>query len=50
MDEFKAEMNRRVGGGGIHCQCCNKYFGKDRKKLRRLARRVANKIKFETEE
>jgi len=47
MDDFKANMNKRLGVGGLHCHCCNPYFGKDRKKLRRMARRTTNKIKVE---
>lgn len=25
MDEYKAEMNRHVGGLGLYCECCNLY-------------------------
>lgn len=40
MDIFKAEMNRRTGVGGIHCDCCNPYFNgkKEKRILNKLAR------------
>ena len=40
MDIFKAEMNRRCGVGGIHCDCCNPYFNgkKEKRILNKLAR------------
>ena len=38
MDIFKAEMNRRTGVGGIHCDCCNPYFGKEKRILNKMAR------------
>lgn len=38
MDAFKAEMNRRVGVGGLRCICCNIYEGKNKSMLRKLAR------------
>lgn len=36
-DEFRRELDK-FGPGGVKCQCCNPFFGKERKKLRRLAR------------
>jgi hypothetical protein len=45
MDKFKEHMNHNVGVGGIHCECCNPYHGKDKKFLNRLAR---TKLKEET--
>lgn len=38
-DEFRRRLDEDTGPGGVHCECCNKYFGKERKRLRRLARR-----------
>ena len=40
-DEFKKTMHKRVGVGGLKCDCCNKYNGKKRKVLNRQARRVS---------
>ena len=40
MDEFVQSMHDYCCVGGIHCPCCNDFkYGKERKKLRRLARR-----------
>lgn len=25
MDNFIAKMNARLGGGGVHCSCCNGF-------------------------
>lgn len=36
-DNFK--RNTKVGHGGMKCPCCGPAPGKDRKALRRLARR-----------
>lgn len=39
MDKFKELQNICLGGGaGIHCHCCNPFFGKQKPKLNRLAR------------
>lgn len=38
-DKYKKIMHKRSGKGGIHCDCCNKYHGKERKILNLLARR-----------
>lgn len=38
MDTFRSEQNKKVGGGGIFCPCCNKYFKKDKAMLNRLVR------------
>lgn len=43
MDAYKAIMQRKVGGGGLRCSCCNNYKGKDKAKLNRLARRELNR-------
>lgn len=41
MDIFRRLLDKRTGKGGVKCSCCNKgYRGKDRKKLRRLARHI----------
>jgi hypothetical protein len=37
MDAFK--KHAKVGPGGIKCACCGPAPGKERKELRRLARR-----------
>ena len=39
MDKFKEYQNSHCGVGGVHCDCCNDYKGKHRKKLNRLARK-----------
>jgi len=39
MDLIKEKMNFDCPVGGIHCKCCNRYRGKERKILRRRARR-----------
>lgn len=39
MDIFKAEMNRRCDVGGVHCDCCNPFFKKDKKILNRMSRK-----------
>jgi hypothetical protein len=38
-DEYKKIMHHFVGIGGIFCECCNKFVGKEKGKLNRLARR-----------
>lgn len=37
-DLFRRHQNLRVGIGGLHCQCCNNYHGKDRVQLNRIVR------------
>lgn len=46
VDKFRRILDERTGPGGVTCYCCNNYKGKDRKILRRLARR---KMKEDTE-
>lgn len=40
MDKFKQKQNLYLGGGGygIHCYCCNPFFGKRKPILNRIAR------------
>jgi hypothetical protein len=45
MDEFKKCMNQACSIGGVHCDCCNPYQGKNKPKLNRIARR---KLKQQT--
>jgi len=42
-DDFRRKLDNLTGKGGVHCYCCNKYNGKERKILRRWARRVLKK-------
>jgi hypothetical protein len=44
MDQFKSAMQCRCSPGGIFCECCNRWRGKDKYKLRRIVRR---KIKLD---
>jgi hypothetical protein len=37
-DEFRREMDMECDIGGVRCDCCNRYHGKDRRKLNKLAR------------
>ena len=40
-DKFKKIMTEKCGGvGGLHCTCCNIFKGKEKPKLRRIARRI----------
>lgn len=39
-DEYKKEMHCRCGVGGLKCNCCNSYKGKDKPLLNRLVRRT----------
>lgn len=34
----------KVGAGGVHCYCCNKYKGKEKKVLNRITRRRLKQI------
>lgn len=43
MDRIKAIMHKRCGKGGVDCECCNGFTGKEKPILNRLARRVAKK-------
>ena len=43
-DDFLKAGNSYVGVGGRNCPCCNGYFGKDRKKLNRWARRKLKRL------
>jgi len=38
MDNFKANLLKGVGVGGLRCTCCNDCFGKSKKRLNREAR------------
>lgn len=38
-DKFRRLLDKLTGPGGVKCYCCNCYHGKQRKILRRLARR-----------
>ena len=38
MDDYKTQLQLKCSVGGIHCACCNPYFGKDKKMLNRMAR------------
>jgi hypothetical protein len=40
MDSFKKIQHEKSIVGGIYCACCNPFFGKSRKVLNRVARRV----------
>lgn len=40
MDDFKREQAKCLGPGGMKCPCCGPKPGKERKQLRRRARRV----------
>ena len=40
MDIYKKMMNKKCGVGGLHCDCCNRFHGKDRKILNRMVRRT----------
>jgi len=51
-DRFKKIMHKTCGKGGIYCECCNTYNGKEKNKLNRLARtrlKYQDKIKILTE-
>jgi hypothetical protein len=37
-DQFKKIMHQRTGKGGIFCDCCNCYHGKEKPILNKLAR------------
>ncbi len=37
-DKFRRELDVICDVGGVKCDCCNPYKGKERKKLRKLAR------------
>jgi len=37
-DLFRKHLDK-CGIGGVHCNCCNAYFGKDKPALSRLTRR-----------
>lgn len=40
MDEFRKGQQKIVGGGGgMKCDCCNHFKGKDKGMLNRIARR-----------
>jgi len=39
MDKFRRKQQKNCDVGGIHCSCCNKYEGKERAKLNKLARK-----------
>ena len=47
MDMFKQCSNKFIGIGGIKCDCCNR-FKRNRKSLRRHARRSMPKVEVET--
>ena len=47
MDMFKHASNKFIGIGGINCDCCNR-FKRNRKSLRRHARRSMPKVEVET--
>lgn len=38
MDMFQKIMSRQVGVKGLKCSCCNRFHGKSKKLLRRIAR------------
>ena len=44
MDIFKLSMTHHTGIS-LHCPCCNKYYGKDKKKLNRMARAKLKELK-----
>lgn len=37
-DKFRKLLDKRTGPGGVKCNCCNMYYGKERKKLNRIVR------------
>lgn len=39
-DDFRRYLDRKTGKGGVKCTCCNRFFGKDRKKLHQQVRRI----------
>jgi len=39
MDDFKKAGMHLIGPGGTKCPCCNDYFGKDKYKLNKAARK-----------
>ena len=39
MEVFKFEQLKQCDIGGLGCNCCNKWKGKNRKKVNRVARR-----------
>ena len=43
-DSFRRLLDKKSGLGGVHCQCCNDYHGKEKPKLNR---RVRSQIKEE---
>lgn len=43
-DKFRRLLDRKTGKGGVHCYCCNDYFGKHRKRLNRMVRRIIKQI------
>jgi hypothetical protein len=44
MDDFRKAQEHYVDIGGRKCPCCNRLFGKKRKKLSRLARRLLQRL------
>jgi hypothetical protein len=42
-DAFKKIMNKTCGIGGLHCDCCNDFKGKERNKLNQIARSIFRK-------
>lgn len=43
-DLFRRIKDKMLGGGGAKCDCCNPFFGKDRKKLNRIARSIMKEV------
>jgi len=39
-DIFRRMLDFKTGKGGVHCQCCNSYRGKEKSILRRIVRRI----------
>lgn len=39
MDSYRKKQQRNYDIGGIRCKCCNKFFGKDKYKLNKQARK-----------
>lgn len=39
MDRLRQYQDDSCGPGGVRCDCCNSYHGKDRKILNRMAKR-----------
>jgi len=48
-DEFRRLLDVKTGVGGVHCDCCNDFKGKQRQQLKRIIRAILKRqLKKET--